>query len=147
MLRLKTQRTGVEEALTISLTKPNDYSPPWQGRRGKQGQDRKGLESGADGHGLPQGVTHRPDSASCQDPTRHGFPPNFRPAATEIATPHRPEEESRHVEGLRHAPFRSLAAQDHDALGAFSGVMLGFVVPITVVTLVVAVSRPAAREA
>jgi hypothetical protein len=35
-----------------------------------------------------------------------------------------------------------LAAQQHDSLGAFSGVMLGFVVPITVVTLVVSVSRP-----
>ena len=31
-----------------------------------------------------------------------------------------------------------LAAQQHDALPAFSGVMMGFVVPITIVTLVVA---------
>lgn len=39
------------------------------------------------------------------------------------------------------------AAQQHDSLGAFSGVMLGFVVPITVLTLVVGVSRPAAQPA
>jgi len=37
-----------------------------------------------------------------------------------------------------------LAAQQHDALEAYSGVMLGFVVPLTVVTLVVVVvGRPA----
>jgi cation:H+ antiporter len=36
-----------------------------------------------------------------------------------------------------------LAAQQHDALAAFSSVMLGFVVPITVVTLVVVLIRPA----
>jgi cation:H+ antiporter len=35
-----------------------------------------------------------------------------------------------------------LAAQQHDALGSFSGVMLSFVIPITVVTLVVAALRP-----
>ena len=34
-----------------------------------------------------------------------------------------------------------LAAQQHDALPAFSGVMLGFVVPLTVVTLVVSTIR------
>lgn len=34
-----------------------------------------------------------------------------------------------------------LAAQEHDALEAFSGVMMGFVVPITVVTLVVVLLR------
>ena len=34
-----------------------------------------------------------------------------------------------------------LAAQQHDALQAFSGVMLGFVVPLTVVTLVVVLIR------
>jgi len=34
-----------------------------------------------------------------------------------------------------------LAAQDHDALGAFSGVMTGFVLPLTVVTLVVVLLR------
>jgi cation:H+ antiporter len=38
-----------------------------------------------------------------------------------------------------------LAAQQHDALGAFSSVMLGFVIPITVVTLVVVMLRPARR--
>lgn len=38
-----------------------------------------------------------------------------------------------------------LAAQQHDALPAFSGVMMGFVVPLTVVTLVVVmIRRPAA---
>ena len=36
-----------------------------------------------------------------------------------------------------------LAAQQHDALGRFSGVMLGFVMPLTVVTLVVVTLRPA----
>jgi cation:H+ antiporter len=35
-----------------------------------------------------------------------------------------------------------LAAQQHDALAAFSSAMLGFVVPITVVTLVVVLIRP-----
>lgn len=34
-----------------------------------------------------------------------------------------------------------LAARDHDSLEAYSGVMLGFVVPLTVITLVVSVSR------
>jgi len=34
-----------------------------------------------------------------------------------------------------------LAAQDHDALEAFSGVMMGFVLPLTVVTLVVVLVR------
>lgn len=48
---------------------------------------------------------------------------------------------------IAYVAYLILAAQEHDALGAYSGVMLGFVVPITVVTLVVAVSRPAAREA
>jgi cation:H+ antiporter len=38
-----------------------------------------------------------------------------------------------------------LAAQQHDALGSFSGVMLSFVIPITLVTLVVAALRPGAR--
>jgi cation:H+ antiporter len=37
-----------------------------------------------------------------------------------------------------------LAAQQHDALPAFSSMMMSFVVPITVVTLVVAVLRPRA---
>jgi cation:H+ antiporter len=36
-----------------------------------------------------------------------------------------------------------LAAQQHDTLGSFSGVMLSFVIPITLVTLVVmALRRP-----
>jgi len=35
-----------------------------------------------------------------------------------------------------------LAAQQHAALGSFSGVMLSFVLPITVVTLVVMSLRP-----
>lgn len=48
---------------------------------------------------------------------------------------------------IAYVAYLILAAQEHDALGAFSGVMLGFVVPITVITLVVAVSRPSAREA
>jgi len=39
-----------------------------------------------------------------------------------------------------------LAAQQHDALQAFSGVMLGFVVPLTLVTLVVAIVRRSAAS-
>ena len=41
-----------------------------------------------------------------------------------------------------------LAAQQHDALGPFSSVMLGFVLPITVITLVVVLLRrgPATRD-
>ena len=35
-----------------------------------------------------------------------------------------------------------LAAQQHDALGAFSATMMGFVVPITVITLLVVLLRP-----
>lgn len=38
-----------------------------------------------------------------------------------------------------------LAARDHDALDEYSGVMLGFVVPLTVITLVVSVSRGARK--
>ena len=34
-----------------------------------------------------------------------------------------------------------LAAQQHDALGTFSAAMMGFVVPLTVVTLVVVLLR------
>ena len=40
-----------------------------------------------------------------------------------------------------------LAAQQHDALGPFSSVMMGFVVPITVVTLVVALLGRSAAKA
>lgn len=39
-----------------------------------------------------------------------------------------------------------LAAREHDALDEFSGVMLGFVLPLTVVTLVVSLTRSARRE-
>ncbi|WP_298830937.1 calcium/sodium antiporter [uncultured Piscinibacter sp.] len=42
-----------------------------------------------------------------------------------------------------YAAYLILAAQQHDALPLFSGVMLGFVVPLTVVTLVVTLLRPA----
>ena len=35
------------------------------------------------------------------------------------------------------AAQRAAAAQQHDALAAFSGVMMSFVVPLTIVTLVV----------
>ena len=35
-----------------------------------------------------------------------------------------------------------LAAQQHDALHTYSAVMLGFVIPLTVVTLVVSLIRP-----
>ena len=49
---------------------------------------------------------------------------------------------------VAYAAYLILAAQQHDALQAFSGVMMGFVVPLTVVTLVVVVVRraPAADE-
>ena len=40
-----------------------------------------------------------------------------------------------------------LAAQQHDALPAYSGVMMGFVVPLTVITLVVMlIRRPPAAD-
>jgi cation:H+ antiporter len=42
---------------------------------------------------------------------------------------------------VAYVAYLILAAQQHDALQAFSGVMLGFVVPLTVVTLVVVVIR------
>ena len=46
---------------------------------------------------------------------------------------------------VAYAAYLILAAQRHDALPAFSAVMLGFVVPLTVVTLVVVlIHRPAA---
>ena len=44
---------------------------------------------------------------------------------------------------IAYVAYLILAAQEHDALDEFSGVMLGFVLPITVITLVVSVSRPA----
>ncbi len=44
--------------------------------------------------------------------------------------------------------YLTLAAQQHDALPAYSGVMMGFVVPLTVVTLVVMlIRRPPAADA
>lgn len=47
---------------------------------------------------------------------------------------------------IEYVVYLILAAQQHDGLDEFSGVMLGFVVPITVVTLVVSVSRPATQR-
>jgi cation:H+ antiporter len=47
---------------------------------------------------------------------------------------------------LAYAAYLVLAAQQHDALGAFSKVMLGFVVPLTVVTLVVSTIRRSASR-
>jgi cation:H+ antiporter len=44
---------------------------------------------------------------------------------------------------VAYVAYLILAAQQHDALGAFSTAMLSFVVPITVVTLVVMMIRPA----
>ena len=38
--------------------------------------------------------------------------------------------------------YRILAAQQHDALHTYSAVMLGFVIPLTVITLVVSLIRP-----
>jgi len=43
---------------------------------------------------------------------------------------------------IAYATYLILAAQSHDALDEYSQVMLGFVVPITIVTLVVSVARP-----
>ena len=49
---------------------------------------------------------------------------------------------------VAYVAYLILAAQQHDALPAFSGVMMGFVVPLTVVTLVVMlIRRPAAAHA
>ena len=49
---------------------------------------------------------------------------------------------------VAYVAYLVLAAQQHDALQAFSDVMLGFVVPLTVVTLVVVmIRRPAASRA
>lgn len=49
---------------------------------------------------------------------------------------------------VAYVAYLILAAQQHDALQAFSGVMLGFVVPLTVVTLVVVlIRRPASAGA
>ena len=49
---------------------------------------------------------------------------------------------------VAYVAYLILAAQQHDALQTFSGVMLGFVVPLTVVTLVVVmIRRPAAGSA
>jgi len=49
---------------------------------------------------------------------------------------------------LAYVAYLVLAAQEHDALQQFSSVMLGFVVPLTVVTLVVVmIRRPAAARA
>ncbi len=42
---------------------------------------------------------------------------------------------------IAYVAYQILAAQQHEALGPFSSVMLGFVIPLTVVTLVVSVIR------
>jgi len=42
---------------------------------------------------------------------------------------------------VAYVAYLILAAQQHDALQAFSGLMLGFVVPLTLVTLVVLMIR------
>ncbi len=42
---------------------------------------------------------------------------------------------------VAYVAYLILAAQQHDALGSFSGVMLGFVIPLTVVTLVITLFR------
>jgi cation:H+ antiporter len=49
---------------------------------------------------------------------------------------------------VAYVAYLVLAAQQHDALPTFSGVMMGFVVPLTVVTLVVMlIRRPAVTHA
>ena len=45
-----------------------------------------------------------------------------------------------------YATYLILAAQEHDALPMFSRVMIGFVLPLTIVTLIVVMLRPAARR-
>jgi cation:H+ antiporter len=45
---------------------------------------------------------------------------------------------------IAYTAYLILASQEHDALGRFSAVMLGFVVPITIVTLIVFMIKPAA---
>jgi len=46
---------------------------------------------------------------------------------------------------VAYVAYLVLATQQHDALQAYSGVMMSFVVPLTVVTLVVTmIRRPAA---
>jgi cation:H+ antiporter len=42
---------------------------------------------------------------------------------------------------VAYVAYLILAAQQHDALGAYSSVMMGFVIPITVITLVVVMLR------
>jgi len=46
---------------------------------------------------------------------------------------------------VAYVAYLILAAQQHDALPWFSGAMLGFVLPLTVVTLVVVLLKPPAR--
>jgi cation:H+ antiporter len=48
---------------------------------------------------------------------------------------------------IAYVAYLILAAQQHDALGAFSSVMLGFVIPLTVITLVVVMLRRPAEQA
>jgi cation:H+ antiporter len=46
---------------------------------------------------------------------------------------------------VAYVTYLILASQDHSALEKLSGVMLGFVIPITLITLVVSVFRRAPR--
>jgi cation:H+ antiporter len=48
---------------------------------------------------------------------------------------------------VAYVAYLILAAQQHDALPAFSSVMMGFAVPITIVTVIVTVMRPKTRHA
>ena len=48
---------------------------------------------------------------------------------------------------VAYVAYLILAAQSHDALPHFSNVMLSFVVPLTVVTLVASLLRPSAKGA
>src|SRR5690606_35230323 len=47
---------------------------------------------------------------------------------------------------LAYAGYLILAAQQHDALAGFSKVMLSFVLPLTIVTLVVLAIRPGSTQ-
>jgi cation:H+ antiporter len=48
---------------------------------------------------------------------------------------------------VAYVAYLILATQDHDALGAYSSVMMGFVIPLTVITLVVVLLRRPPAEA
>ena len=48
---------------------------------------------------------------------------------------------------VAYTAYLIMAAQQHDALAAFSSIMMTFALPLTIVTLVVVMIRPRARRA